>query len=218
MKPKSPASFSAPIWIALRLKNLQAQNKNFCRVLDIRVAEIVESDAGQPSPFQHPLEHVQDAVRGHGASGGRWEYPFAISDFAFLHFQYAYRICRQRQCAVGVFRFQRCLDHFAVLPGNGSLNFQCSVLEVHIRPFQSQLFAPPKSGSEVEVVELVHAAVPGFLKEGAELVGGQGLHFLVFDFRQGAALCRILRDEVLLDSEVVRRADHLVDISNRLGR
>jgi len=27
------------------------------------MAEIVESDAGQPCPFQHPLEHVQDAVR-----------------------------------------------------------------------------------------------------------------------------------------------------------
>lgn len=42
MKPKSSASFLPPIWIALRLKNLQAQNKNFCRVLDIRVAKIVE--------------------------------------------------------------------------------------------------------------------------------------------------------------------------------
>ena len=27
------------------------------------VTEIVESDARQPRPFQHPLEHVQDAVR-----------------------------------------------------------------------------------------------------------------------------------------------------------
>ena len=27
------------------------------------VSQVVESDAGQPSPFQHPLEHVQDAVR-----------------------------------------------------------------------------------------------------------------------------------------------------------
>ena len=27
------------------------------------VTEIVEADAGQPCPFQHPLEHVQDAVR-----------------------------------------------------------------------------------------------------------------------------------------------------------
>ena len=34
------------------------------------VTEIVESDAGQPCPFQHPLEYVQDAVRRHGASGG----------------------------------------------------------------------------------------------------------------------------------------------------
>ena len=27
------------------------------------MTEIVESDAGQSRPFQHPLEHVQDAVR-----------------------------------------------------------------------------------------------------------------------------------------------------------
>ena len=27
------------------------------------VSEVVEADAGQPRPFQHPLEHVQDAVR-----------------------------------------------------------------------------------------------------------------------------------------------------------
>ena len=49
------------------------------------------------------------------------------------------------------------------------------------------------------------------------MVGGQRFHFLVFDFRQGAALRWIFRDEVLLDSEVVRRADHLVDISHRFG-
>ena len=57
------------------------------------VTEIVESDAGQPSPFQHPLEHVQDAVRRHGASGGGREHPLAVPYSAFLHFQYAYRVC-----------------------------------------------------------------------------------------------------------------------------
>ena len=57
------------LWAAMRLpENFKKSYKFFCRGLDIRVAEIVESDAGQPSPFQHPLEHVQDAVRGHGAS------------------------------------------------------------------------------------------------------------------------------------------------------
>ena len=94
------------------------------------------------------------------------------------------------------------------------MNFQYSVLKVHICPLQAQQFAPPQSRGEVEVVELVHAAVPSLLEEGAELVGGQGLHFLVFDLRQGAALCRIFRDEVLLDGEVVRRTDHLVDVAN----
>ena len=65
------------------------------------------------------------------------------------------------------------------------MDFQYATVKVYIRPFQPQQLAPPKSGSEVEVVELVHAAVPGLLEEGAELVGGQRFLFLVFDFRQG---------------------------------
>ena len=80
------------------------------------VTEIVESDAGQPRAFQHSLQHMQHAVRGHRASGGRWEYPFAVARFSSLLHQNVYRIRRQGQCAVGVFRFQRCLDHFAILP------------------------------------------------------------------------------------------------------
>ena len=45
---KSSASFSQSIRNRLRLKNLQAQAKNFCRVLDIRVSEIVETGIGDP--------------------------------------------------------------------------------------------------------------------------------------------------------------------------
>lgn len=37
--------------------------KFFCRELDIRVTQVMKADAGQRSPFQHPLEHMQDAVR-----------------------------------------------------------------------------------------------------------------------------------------------------------
>ena len=44
MKLTSSASFSPSIRISLRLKIHQAQAKNFCRVLDIRVAQIVETD------------------------------------------------------------------------------------------------------------------------------------------------------------------------------
>ena len=42
MKLTSSASFSPSIRISLRLKSHRAQAKNFCRVLDIRVSEIVE--------------------------------------------------------------------------------------------------------------------------------------------------------------------------------
>ena len=45
---KSSASFSQSIRNRLRLKNLQAQAKNFCRVLDIRVAEHMESGSILP--------------------------------------------------------------------------------------------------------------------------------------------------------------------------
>ena len=41
---KSSASFSQSIRNRLRLKKLQAQAKNFCRVLDIRVSQIVDSN------------------------------------------------------------------------------------------------------------------------------------------------------------------------------
>ena len=86
----------------------------------------------------------------------------------------------------------------------------------YVRSAQSQQFAAPTSGGEVEVVELVHTAVPGLLEKGAELVRGQRFHLFVFDFRQGAALRWIFRDKALLHGEIVRRADHLVDVADGL--
>ena len=52
---KSSASFSQSIRNRLRLKNLQAQAKNFCRVLDIRVPEIVEPKVLQASVLENAL-------------------------------------------------------------------------------------------------------------------------------------------------------------------
>ena len=42
-----------------------------------RVPQIVEPDPRQSRPFQHPVEHMEHAVRGHGAAGGRREHPGA---------------------------------------------------------------------------------------------------------------------------------------------
>ena len=47
MKLTSSASFSPSIRISLRLKIHQAQAKNFCRVLDIRVPQVVKTNGAQ---------------------------------------------------------------------------------------------------------------------------------------------------------------------------
>ena len=52
---KSSASFSQSIRNLLRLKKLQAQAKNFCRVLDIRVPQIMEANIGEPRIRQNFL-------------------------------------------------------------------------------------------------------------------------------------------------------------------
>lgn len=62
MKLTSSASFSPSIRISLRLKIHQAQAKNFCRVLDIRVAKVVETDFFQAVIFQRDLKMLGDEV------------------------------------------------------------------------------------------------------------------------------------------------------------
>ena len=63
---KSSASFSQSIRNRLRLKNFRAQAKNFYRVLDIRVPEIVKSDLLAVGPFQYGGQPLAD---GSGISG-----------------------------------------------------------------------------------------------------------------------------------------------------
>ena len=59
---KNSASFSQSIRNRLRLKNLQAQAKNFCRVLDIRVPQIVEADVFQPGIPQDLLMELYHRI------------------------------------------------------------------------------------------------------------------------------------------------------------
>ena len=56
MKLTSSASFSPSIRISLRLKIHQAQAKNFCRVLDIQVPEIMHSNDFQVIPLEKFLK------------------------------------------------------------------------------------------------------------------------------------------------------------------
>ena len=63
MKLTSSASFSPSIRISLRLRIHQAQAKNFCRVLDIRVSEIVIPDLPHPLRLEQLRKALCDVVR-----------------------------------------------------------------------------------------------------------------------------------------------------------
>ena len=60
---KSSASFSQSIRNRLRLKNLQAQAKNFCRVLDIRVTQIMRRHIRQAMQTHKTFDSVRKSGR-----------------------------------------------------------------------------------------------------------------------------------------------------------
>ena len=63
MKLTSSVSFSLSIRISLRLKIHQAQAKNFCRGLDIRVSNFMKTDMRQTMLFQKVVKPMADIVR-----------------------------------------------------------------------------------------------------------------------------------------------------------
>ena len=79
-----------------------------------RMAEVMKPDLRQARPIQHPMEHMKHAVWGDGPTGGAGEHLGTAGLLVPLLLQNGYRICPQRDGAVGILRFQRCLSHLAV--------------------------------------------------------------------------------------------------------
>ena len=50
------------------------------------VSKVVETDFWQSRPFQHPVEHMEDTVRGDWATRGGWKYVLAVAAFFLLCF------------------------------------------------------------------------------------------------------------------------------------
>ena len=66
------------------------------------VSEVVKPYPRQSRPFQHSLQHMQDAVRGHGVAVRRWEY-ILTSYFFLLRLENFYCISRDGDVAIKVF-------------------------------------------------------------------------------------------------------------------
>ena len=71
------------------------------------MTEAVEGDFLQTCPFQHSLEHVQDAIRGDGASSWGREDIFTSGSLLHLPEEF-YCAGSYRDISVGIFCFQRC--------------------------------------------------------------------------------------------------------------
>ena len=135
------------------LEKLQAQAKNFCRVLDIRVAQVMEPDAFvQTNCFQDFLVQSGDGLRTPDAAGsGRGEQVDAVRMILSVLHQQVHCLLRDdyRSDRAGCLR--RCSYQLAIqLDGSlGDLN--SSLLHIQIRPEESNQFSASQTGGQFRV-------------------------------------------------------------------
>ena len=191
MKLTSSASFSPSIRISLRLKIHQAQAKNFCRVLDIRVTQIVEANAGQPRPLEQRF-HVEVGRAGvDRILRLRWvgEYPLTDGIRLAPPQDVRHRLW-QDDGAHSLSRF--CLaDGVLALPlaVEGTVHFQRAALLVEVAPLQSADLAAAQAGHQLRLKEVPPHLVPLHHREkGVQLLAGQNALGLVVGFGRRCTL------------------------------
>jgi len=146
-KLTSSASFSPSIRISLRLKIHQAQAKNFCRVLDIRVAQVVEAHMLASCVFQ---DELQSAAHHAGRNGTvllhrRWEHPAGVHCFLILP-QHLHHGGRQDELADGILRLGRADLKLAAHIVDLLIHVQYAGFEVQVIPLQRHEFTPAQAG------------------------------------------------------------------------
>ena len=151
-KLTSSASFSPSIRISLRLKIHQAQAKNFCRVLDIRVPEVVKPDVLRADGLQDLLMGVAEGVWvEHGAGLGRHEQVRTVWMLCVLLYQQLYRPLRDGQLADGIGRLGLADHQFTVDAVYLLADRDGHILHVQVRPQQGEELASPQAGGQLQI-------------------------------------------------------------------
>ncbi|OKZ70326.1 MAG: hypothetical protein BHV93_07845 [Clostridiales bacterium 52_15] len=165
------------------MKIYQAQAKNFCRVLDIRVAQIMESNAGQPRPLEQRL-HVTISCIGidwifrlHGVR----KYPLTdgIRFSPPQDFSHAVRQDDGAHTLIGL-----CLTDgvFALsLAVEGAAHLQRPGVPIEVVPLQTADLAAAQAGHQLRLEEVPpHLVLLHHRKEGVQLrTGEDALWFIV---------------------------------------
>ncbi len=162
------------------------------------------------------MEHMEHAVWGDGAACGRGEHVFTVG-FSPLLLEDFHGIVPDGHAPIGVFRLERCLYHLPVDPGNLAAHLDRAPLQVDVLPFEAQQFAPAQARGQLNVVHLEHAALPGLMQEGRQLLGGKGFHLPVLQLGQGTAVRGVGGDQLLVNGEIHGRGNHLVDVTDSFG-
>ena len=186
-------------------------------MLDIRVAEVVESDLRDASPFENTLQHIVDTIRRDGTAVGGREYILVVG-LALLLPQDFDCLRRDADRPVGILGFQRRLHDFAIYPGDLPPHFDDAILPVNVRPFKSEKLTTPQTGCQLDVIHLIDTSCLCFLEECLKLLCRDGLHLLVLQLGERHSLAWILRDDLLRHGEVHGRRDDLIDIPYCLCR
>lgn len=179
MKLTSSASFSPSIRISLRLKIHQAQAKNFCRVLDIRVPQIVEADVRQSHLSQQGFELL---IGSTGIYRQFWaerviEDPWG----ADLALSFAEDLCctgRQddlpcSRIGLGV----ACGERLAFFLVEGAPHMERFLLRIKILPPQCADLTPPQTCGHRGIEEIMPEFIPfNGRHESVQLCFGQNFH------------------------------------------
>ena len=195
---KSSASFSQSIRNRLRLKKLQAQAKNFCRVLDIRVPQRMDAARGKISILQEPAERTGKVVaiqrRTHHAGEDR---AIPTAGFRALPCSSAFGVIlllllllRSEDTVQGLSQrnhpFAGCCFRCAVAAAGtavvqifddhvGSVNVQAILAQV--LPAQTAQLADAHSGAKQELQRMSRRRIRQALEQGVLFLGGKGSDF-----------------------------------------
>ena len=152
-KLTSSASFSPSIRISLRLKIHQAQVKNFCRVLDIRVSQVMKSQMLQSCILQNFLVDVDHRIwMIHLACFWGWEHPRIAGMLLVFCDQQIDGILWDGDFSDRVFRFRARDVRLACVVASGLLaDGNRFVLNVQIRPLERHQFAFAQAADEFQI-------------------------------------------------------------------
>ena len=88
------------------------------------------------------------------------------------------------------------------------------VFNVQVRPLERHQLALAQTADEFEIEHRQDAALVSSGQVGLDLLRRQDLHFMLWNFRRYAVICRIAHDQPFFDRTVKGVMEHRVDATN----